>query len=148
MQILGYVGYTILIFFAVTWTLGVRIKLGAGIFTIMGALFFVSSAVFVGVPGVNKLHSWWIVPFGFIFFMLLLPRIYVFFEFHIPILSHLVKFIASTFANIVRIGISPEKIRDAHRRDAYETIEKIYGPTDGAKLIQAEKAQRARKRRI
>ena len=135
MDILGYIGYAVLLFLAVTWTIGVRVKLGASIFMIIGALFFVSSAVIVGVSGVNKLHSWWIVPSGFIF-MLLFVRIYVFFKFHIPILSHFVKFIASTFANIVRIGISPEKIKNAQRRDAYETV---YGSTDDAKLIQAVK---------
>ncbi|MHC4618961.1 MAG: hypothetical protein ACYTEQ_14555, partial [Planctomycetota bacterium] len=70
MRILGYVGYTILIFFAVTWALGVRVKLGAGLFTIMGALFYTVAAILLGVLGINKLHSWWLLPSGFIFVML------------------------------------------------------------------------------
>ena len=36
MQIIGYIGYAILIFLAVTWAIGVRTKLGAGLFTIVG----------------------------------------------------------------------------------------------------------------
>jgi ankyrin repeat protein len=135
LDILGYIGYAILIILAVTWTIGVRVKLGASIFVIVGALFFLSSAIIVGISGVNKLHSWWIVPSGFIF-MLLIARVYVFLKFHIPILSRLINLIASIFANIVRIGISSEKIRDAQRRDAYEAV---YGSTDDAKFIQAVK---------
>jgi hypothetical protein len=60
MQILGYIGYAILILFATTWTLSVRIKLGAGLFTIVGVLFYVVAAIFLGVFGINKLHSWWL----------------------------------------------------------------------------------------
>jgi len=135
MQILGYIGYTILIFFAITWTLGVRVKLGAGLFTIMGALFYVVATIFLGVFGINKLHSWWIVPSGFLFVRLCIFILAT----HVPLLYSLVKILGSVYAGIVRIGIPSEKIRNAQRRDAYETVEKIYGPTDGAKLIQAVK---------
>ncbi len=135
MQILGYVGYTILIFFAATWSLGVRVKLGAGLFTIMGALFYMVSAILLGVFGINKLHSWWLLPLGFIFVMLC-----TFILAHrVPLLYNLAKIFGSAYAGIIRIGIPSEKIRNAQRHDAYETIEKIYGPTDGAKLIQAVK---------
>ncbi|HIJ70913.1 MAG TPA: hypothetical protein HPP87_06070 [Planctomycetes bacterium] len=132
MQILGYVGYTILIFFAITWTLGVRVKLGAGLFTIMGALFYMVSAILLGVFGINKLHSWWLLPSGFIFVMLC-----TFILAHrVPLLYSLVKIFGSVYAGIVRIGIPSEKIRNEQLRDAYETV---YGLTDDAKLIQAVK---------
>lgn len=84
---------------------------------IIGTLFFVSSAIIVGVLGINKLHSWWIIPSGFIF-MLLFVRLDVFFKFHVPILSRLITLIASAFANIIRIGISDEKIKAAQEADA------------------------------
>ncbi|MFA5238146.1 MAG: ankyrin repeat domain-containing protein [Phycisphaerae bacterium] len=130
MQILGYIGYSILIFFAITWTLGVRIKLGAGLFTIMGALFYMVAAILLGVFGINKLHSWWLLPSGFIFVMLC-----TFILAHrVPLLYSLVKIFGSVYAGLVRIGIPSKKNRDAQRRDAYETV---YGPTDDAKLIQA-----------
>ena len=67
MNILGYIGFAVLILMAVTLTIRVRVILEAGIFTCLNALFYVSSVVFVGVSGTNKLHSWWIVPFGFVF---------------------------------------------------------------------------------
>ena len=132
MQILGYVGYTILIFFAATWTLGVRVKLGAGLFTIMGALFYMVAAILLGVFGINKLHSWWLLPSGFIFVMLC-----TFILAHrVPLLHSLVKIFGSVYAGIVRVGIPSEKIRNSQRRDAYETV---YKSTGGAKLIQAVK---------
>jgi len=135
MQILGYVGYAILIFFAVTWTLAVRVKLGAGLFTIMGALFYMVTSILLGVFGINKLHSWWLLPSGFIFVMLC-----TFILAHrVPLLYSLVKILGSVYAVIVRIGIPMEKIRNAQCRDAYETVERIYGRTNGTKLIQAVK---------
>lgn len=132
MQIFGYVGYAILIFFAVTWSLGVRIKLGAGLFTIMGALFYMVAAIVLGVFGINKLHSWWLLPAGFIFVMLC-----TFILAHrVPLLYSLIKIFGSAYAAIVRIGIPSEKIRNSQRRDAYETV---YKSTGGDKLIQAVK---------
>jgi len=122
MVILGYVGYAILIFFALTWTLGVRLKLGTGTPTIIGAVFFVASAVVLGVAGANKLHSWWLVPAGilstFVVTMLLAARV--------PVITGLVRFVASTFALIVRVGIPAQRIRQAQMRDAAETIERVF----------------------
>ena len=108
MNILGYIAYAALIFLSVTWTLGVRVKLGTGVHTIFGALFFLASAIFVGVSGVNKLHSLWLIPTGFILSMLssLLAV-------HFPPLFHLIKFLSSVFAVIVRIGIPTSKIKAA-----------------------------------
>ena len=137
MDILGYIGYAILIFLAVTWTIGVRRKLEASIFTSIGALFFLCSAIIVGVSGANKLHSWWIIPLGFIFTRLL-ARLYLFLEFNIPIISRLIKFVASIFANIVRIGISPEKIRRAQQIDAADVVDRLFG-SKNKQLIEAVK---------
>ena len=121
MNILGYIGFAVLIFLATTWTIGVRVKLEASVFTILGALFFVSSAVFVGVSGVNKLHSWWIVPAGFIF-MLFLARVSAILKFRVPIIFHSIRLIASVFANIIRIGVPEEKIKAAQEADAKATL--------------------------
>jgi len=129
-EICGYIGYAILVFFAVTWTVGVRVRLGAGLFTIMGALFYMVAAILLGVFGINKLHSWWLLPSGFIFVTLC-----TFILAHrIPLLYSLVKVLGSVYARIVRIGIASEEIRNAQWRDAYE---RVYGPADGAKLSQA-----------
>ena len=122
MQILGYIGYVILIFFAVTWTLGVRVKLGAGLFTIMGALFYMVAAILLGVLGINKLHSWWILPSGFLF-----VRLCVFILANrVPLLYSLVKIFGATYAGIIRIGIPSNKIKAAQHADAVETIERVF----------------------
>ncbi|MBW8003523.1 MAG: hypothetical protein FVQ80_16165 [Planctomycetes bacterium] len=126
MQILGYIGYAILIFFALTWMLGVRVKLGAGLSVIMGALFFMVAAILLGVLGINKLHSWWLLPSGFIFNVLctfiLTSRI--------PLLYSLVKILGSVYARIIRIGIPSEKIKAVQYADVVETIESVLPPKD------------------
>jgi hypothetical protein len=119
MQILGYIGYAILIFFAVTWTLGVRVKLGAGLFTIMGALFYMVATILLVVFGMNKLHSWWILPSGYIVVMLC-----TFILVHrVPLLYNIVRIVGSVYAGIVRIGIPSDKIKEAQATDARDTVE-------------------------
>ncbi len=122
MQLFGYIGYAILIFFAVTWTLGVRVKLGAELSTIMGALFFVVAAILLGVLGINKLHSWWLLPTGFDFTMLC---IFILAN-RVPLLYNLVKILGSLYARIIRIGIPSNKIKAAQYADTWNTIEKMF----------------------
>jgi membrane-associated HD superfamily phosphohydrolase len=121
MQILGYIGYAILIFFALTWTLGVRVKLEVGLHTIMGALFYMVAAILLGVLGINKLHSWWLLPSGFIFVMLCTFILSA----RIPLLYSLIKIFGSIYAGIIRIGIPSEKIKAAQHIDAMKTIERV-----------------------
>ena len=122
MQILGYIGYAILIFFALTWTLGVRVKLEVGLHTIMGALFYVVAAILLGVLGINKLHSWWLLLSGFIFVVVCTFILYA----RIPLLYSLVKILGSIYAGIIRTGIPSEKIKSAQHADAMETIERVF----------------------
>jgi len=127
MQILGYIGFTILIFFAVTWSLGVRVKLGAGLFTIMGALFYMVASILLGVFGINKLHSWWLLPSGFIFVMLC-----TFILAHrVPLLYSLVKIFGSVYAGIIRIGIPSDKIKAAQTSDARDTVGQSLSQREG-----------------
>jgi len=135
MQGLGYIGYVILIIFAVTWAVGVRVKLGVGLFTIMGALFYMVAAILLGVLGINKLHSWWLIPCGFIF-----VRLCTFISAtRVPLLYSLVKILGSIYAGIIRIGIPSEKIKAAQNPDAMETIERLFSKTGNASLIEAVK---------
>ena len=122
MQILGYIGYTILIFFALTWTLGIRVKLEVGLHTIMGALFYMIAAILLGVLGINKLHSWWLLPSGFIFVMICTFILST----RIPLLYSLVKILGSIYAWIIRIGIPAHRITTAQHADAVETIERVF----------------------
>ncbi|OGV77139.1 MAG: hypothetical protein A3I83_06050 [Methylotenera sp. RIFCSPLOWO2_02_FULL_45_14] len=119
MEILGYVGFSILIFLAFTWTIGVRVQLAAGVPTIFGALFFLIAAFVLFVSGLNKLHSLWIVLTGFclIFFINLL-------SIYAPFVYGIFQLIASVFADIVRVGIPEEKIRAAQDADARAAIER------------------------
>ena len=122
MQILGYIGYAILIFFALTWTLGVRVELAVGLHTIMGALFYMVATILLGILGINKLHSWWILLSGFIFGMVCTFILSA----RIPLLYSFVKILASIYAGIIRIGIPAERIKAAQHRDAIETIERVF----------------------
>ena len=108
MDILGYIGFAVLIFLAVTWTIGVRAKLDAGVHTIIGALFFLVAAIVLGVSGANKLHSLWVIPSGFILALLLSLL-----AAHVPPVFSLFRLLASAFASIVRVGIPTEKVKAA-----------------------------------
>jgi len=120
MNALGYIVYAVLIFIAITWTVGVRVKLDAGIHTIFGALFFLTSAIVVGVSGVSKLHSLWLIPSGFI-----LVIISSTFAIHIPPLFYLIRLISSAFVIIVRIGIPASKIKAIQNADTKAMVEKF-----------------------
>ena len=122
MQIFGYIGYAILIFLAATWTLGIRVKLGVGLHTIVGALFYMVAAILLGVLGINKLHSWWLLPSGFIFVMVCTFILTV----RIPLLCNLVKILGSVYAWIIRIGIPLNRIRAAQYADAVKTIDDVF----------------------
>lgn len=122
MQILGYIGYAVLIFFALTWTLGVRVELQVGLHTVMGALFYMIAAILLAVLGMNKLHSWWLLPSGFIFVILCTLILSA----RIPLLYSGVKILGSIYAAIIRMGIPSEKITAAQRADAMETIERVF----------------------
>lgn len=108
MVIVNYVGYGVLWLLAITWTIGVRVKLDAGIHTILGALFFLGSAMILGVFGINKLHSLWLIPCGLAIPVLITP---IFLG--IPVISQPLRVLASVFADIVRVGIPSEKIKAA-----------------------------------
>jgi hypothetical protein len=118
-DIFGYIGFIVLIFLAITWTVGVRVKLDAGVHTIIGALFFLVAAIVLGVSGANKLHSLWIIPAGFILTAYLsLLAVYV------PPVFSLFRLLASVFAAIVRVGIPAEKIKAAQDEGLKVTIDK------------------------
>jgi hypothetical protein len=65
MDIVGQIGYWLLVALAAILTLGVRTKLDAGSHTILGALFFVSGAVVITASGADKTHALWVIPSGF-----------------------------------------------------------------------------------
>lgn len=112
MEILGYIGFVALIFLAVTWTIAVRVQLGIGVPSILGALFFLVAAIALTISGANKIHSFWIIPagFGLTLFVALLSV-------HVPIVFGLFRLVASAFAVIVRVGIPEEKIKAALEAD-------------------------------
>jgi len=58
MERIGYIAYFILVFIAFTWVLGVRLKFGTGLHTIIGSLFFTLSAIIF-----LKLHCYVVTKF-------------------------------------------------------------------------------------
>lgn len=120
MEILGYVVYAVLCFLAVTWTIGVRVKLDAGVPTIFGALFFLVSAVVLAILEINKLHSLWLIPAGFAVSAFVAPI-----ALSIPVISLPFRIPASIFAGIVRVGIPSHKIKAAQEAGMREAIEQF-----------------------
>jgi hypothetical protein len=107
-QILGYVAYVVLCFLAVTWTIGVRVKLDAAAPVILGALFFVGSAIILATLGIDKLHALWLIVVGFAVSVLIAPVLL-----NVPLISLPIRILATFFAGIVRVGIPSNKIRAA-----------------------------------
>ena len=125
MEILGYVGFAILLFQAATWTIGVRVKLDAGIEVISGALFFVVAALFIGIFGANKLHSLWVIPTGYLFSFFV-----GWLAFHVPPAFQVFRYLASAFAIIVRVGIPEERIKAAQYADMKAQIDAFASKTE------------------
>ena len=119
MQIIGYISYGVLIFFAIAWTRGVRTELGLGIPTILGALFFVIAAIALYMLEIPKIHSLWLLPSGFVFVMLCTFILSA----KIPLLSGILIMVGSLYASLVRIGIPKEQIETAQHLSNVEVVE-------------------------
>lgn len=118
MEIVGYIGFTVLVFLAVTWTIGVRTTLHLQTASIFSALVFVVAAVILVATDTNKLHSLWIIPVGFA-----LAAFGGLLAFHFRPAFEVLRFFASAFANVVRIGIPAERIRAAYDANLKAQIE-------------------------
>ena len=110
MEILGYIAYTILVFLSFTWALGVRLKLGVGLHTIIGSLFFTFSAIIIPAIKASFLHAIWLIPVGY-----LLPLIIAYILPRFKILSSPLVFIGSIYAGVLRLGVDKTKIQKAQR---------------------------------
>ena len=119
MEALGVIGYAILCFFGVVYSVGIRTKLGTGIWTILTALFFVVSAVLILLLDANLIWSWVFLVAGFI--VGYLSSFILAWE--VPILAGSLHFIGSLYAGILRVGISPEEVEAAQKASALEAIE-------------------------
>jgi len=118
MEIVGYICFSVLVFLAVTWTIGVRTTLHLQTASIFGALFFVVASVVLVVTDANKLHSLWIIPAGFA-----MAAFGGLLAFHFRPAFEVLRYLANAFANTVRIGISSEKIRAAYDANLKAQIE-------------------------
>jgi len=119
MEVLGYIGYGLLIFFAVGWIIGVRLNLSLSVQTISGSLFFLVSAVAIFTFNLNKLHSFWLIPAGFGFtFFVGLASVYM------PYLYSIIKVVVCIYGSIVRIGISQERIEQG-QKEYFEEMKRV-----------------------
>ena len=118
MEILGWAGYVLLVFLAIMWAVGVRLKLGAGIPVIITSLFFSLSALIIPIGGISLIHSLWVIPLGYLVCLVvgyIIPKSRFLAKFFI--------FIGSIYAIIIRIGIDENKIRQALTKDAFDSVE-------------------------
>lgn len=118
MEILGYIGFAVLILIALLWTIGVRTQFDASAGTIIGTIFLLVSAVVLAVSDISKLHSLWIIPAGF--------GVALVVSFIGSISSVLLvpfRVLAGIFASIVRIGIPAERIRAGQEAGLRASVE-------------------------
>lgn len=111
LTIVGYVCYAVLVFFAVTWAIGVRTTYNASYWTICGSLLFAVAAIILPLLKINFLHTLWIVPS---IFLIVLAIPYIFLH-NIPVIKDSIKTTASIYANMVRIGIDKDKLHSKAR---------------------------------
>jgi len=120
MDTLSNIAYYVLIALALIWTIGLRVRLEVMVHTVLGAMFFLLGAIWIGVFDADKIHALWILPAGFIF-----PIIMAFIAATVPPLFWPFKIAASFFSNIVRVGIPAERIREAQEAGLSESIERL-----------------------
>ena len=132
METLAYISYWALIALAAIWTLGVRIKLDAGVAVILGALFFLAGAIAIGISGADRLHSLWIIAAGFAFtFVMSYVGAYL------PLLFAPFRLLASIFARVVRIGIPADRIKAAQEAGLKAFIDEWAKKVEGKKKNDA-----------
>ena len=130
MQAMAYLGYTVLILFALVWTLGVRTKLGIERSTMTVGLFFTVAAVMLPMTGTPLIHSWWLIPAGYIFGWVA-GKIEAW---RTPVLNPVLQVVTGTYAGVIRVGIPAETIQLARRAawDEFLTKKQSDGRKDDA----------------
>jgi hypothetical protein len=131
---IGYIGYIILIYLAVTWIIGVRIKYDACYWTIFGSLLFTVAAIILPILKINFLHTLWIVPF---IFLIILTIPYIFLH-NIPVIKNFIKKSASIYANIIRIGIDKDMLNSKVKELDKEFIENWASKKDLDEKIKSQ----------
>jgi len=121
MEIVGYIGYAVLLILAIVWTIGVRTQLGAGTHTILGALFFVVGTVAIPILGIDMLHTLWVIPVGFLFAGIIAPILV-----RMPGVSLIFRLVAGIYSGIIRVGIPREKIAEAQAASMREAVNEYF----------------------
>jgi len=134
LTIIGYIGYIILIFFAVTWIIGVRIKYDACYWTIFGSLLFTVASIILPPLKINFLHTFWIVPSIF----LIIRTIPYIFLHNIPIIKNFIKKSASIYANIIRIGIDKDMMSSKVKELNKEFVDNLFFERDLDEKIKSQ----------
>lgn len=120
MIILSYIGYSILVIFALTWALGVRYKFSLVSNLIIVSLYYVTACIYLPMSDLSLNHSWWIIPSGFLLGFILFPFM------SIPFFSHLIRLVASVYAGILRIGIPASEIARIRDKENWDTVNKYF----------------------
>ncbi len=135
-DLLGWLGFAVLCFYAITWTWGIRVKLDAGIPFVSATTFFVISALLVGFGYIGRIHSWWLVPAGFIWNFLALYAVLT----RIPLLFEIVVLPAALYSRLVRIGIPPQEIRASQKAAIERAIDHVMQREEREKTVTGPKA--------
>ena len=94
-------------FFAITWSYGVRKKYNASNWTVFGSFLFTLSAIALPISNFSYVNCLWIIPVIFLL-TILIPYFYVY---KIPIITNIITLLSSLYASLMRIGIDKEIIK-------------------------------------
>lgn len=122
MQIIGIIGYVILIFIALTWAVGVRTRLETSREVIFVAFLFMVFAICIPVLGIELIYSWLFIIIAYLSSFAIMAIL----SNDIPFLLSIINPFVLLYAGLIRLGIPAERIQQAKKEHAKQAIENYW----------------------
>jgi hypothetical protein len=119
MILLEYISYAILLFFTITWIIGIRKNPGVGLPTVFGALLFFISSILLPLLSFSFYYSFFLIPL--IFFAVYLSSLIL--GRRTPIISSIIEFSSNIFMNLCLIGIDKQKYHLQRKEELKKFVE-------------------------
>ena len=116
---LEYLSYVILLFFTVTWILGIRNNPGVGLPTVFGALLFFISTILLPLLSFSFYYSLILIPL--IFFAVYLSSLIL--GHRTPIIASIIEYSSNIFMNLCLIGIDKQKYHLKRKEELKKFVE-------------------------
>lgn len=116
---LEYLSYVILLFFTITWIIGIRNNPVVGLPTVFGALLFFISTILLPLLSLSFYYSLLLIPL--IFFIVYLASVIL--GQRTPVIASIIEFSSNIFINLCLIGIDKQKYRLQRKEELKKFME-------------------------